>query len=84
MIISFIEVLLKESEIMDQNTIYIGICWYSKICLFQKKKWWYQRNSGVCHVIHIFFETSFGKGIIVPSFIIVGYVKQILGPPPRS
>ena len=33
-------------------------------------------TQGVCHVIYIFFGSSLAK---VPSFIIVGYVWQILG-----
>ena len=35
-------------------------------------------TQGVCHVIHIFFGSSLAK-VELPSFIIVGYVWQILG-----
>ena len=37
---------LKELEIMYQNTIYICISWYSKICWFPVKKHLRQHNSG--------------------------------------
>ena len=43
------------------------------------KKYWCQQNSrGVSHDSYIFW-IFFGEGINVPSFIIVGYVRQILG-----
>ena len=63
---------------MYQNAIYICISWYNKICWFPVKKCWYQQNSRVCHVIHIFFGSSLGK-VQLPSFIIVRYVWQIIG-----
>ena len=64
---------------MYQNTIYIFISWYSKICWFPLKKCWYQQNSrGVSRDSYIFW-IFFGQGITVPSFIIVWYLWQILG-----
>ena len=36
------------------------------------------RTQGVCHMIYIFFGSSLGK-VKLSSFIIVGYVWQILG-----
>ena len=69
---------LKELEILYQNAIYAFISWYNKICWFPVKNCWYQRNSrGVSrdsYILWIFFRYS----ISVPSFIIVGYVWQIL------
>ena len=64
---------------MYQNTIYICISWYSKICWFPVKKCWCQHNStgasGDLYIVWIFFD----HGRTVPSFIFVGYVWQILG-----
>ena len=37
------------------------------------------RTQGVCQVIYIFLWILLRQGITVPSFIIVGYVWQILG-----
>ena len=62
---------------MYQNTIYISISWYSKICWFLVKKSWCQQNSsGVSRDSYIFWIV-FGWGITVPNFI-VGYLWQIL------
>ena len=63
---------------MYQNTIYICISWYSKICWFPVKNADVSRIQGVCHVIHMLFGSSLGK-LWLPSFIIVGFVWQILG-----
>ena len=45
--------------------------------------WWkiavVTRNQVVCHVINIFFWVFIKQGITVTSFIIVGYVRQVLG-----
>ena len=42
---------------MYQNTIYICISWYSKICWFPVKKCWYQQNSrGVSRDSYIFLD----------------------------
>ena len=64
---------------MYQNTIYICISRYSKICWFPVKKCWCQHNSrGLSRDLYIFW-ILFGWGITVPSFIVVGYVWQVLG-----
>ena len=63
---------------MYQNAVYICITWYSKICWFPVKNADVSRTHGMCHVIHLFFLIFFGWDIIVPSFIIVGHVWQIL------
>ena len=68
---------LEELEIMFLNVIYICISWYSKICWFPVKNTDVSRTQGVYHVINIVWGTSLGK--ILPSFIIVGYVWEILG-----
>ena len=53
----------KNPEIMNQNTIYIFISWYSKICWFPvKTNADVSRTYGVCHVIYIFF--GFFLGIV--------------------
>ena len=49
---------LKELEIMNQNTIFICISWYSKICWFLLKNADVSRNQGVRHAIHIIFGFS--------------------------
>ena len=54
---------------MYQNPIYICICWYSNICC---------SPVGVASDSYIFW-IFFRLGITVPSFIIAGYVWQILG-----
>ena len=64
---------------MYQNVIYICISWYNKICKFPVKKSWFQQNSRCVSRNSYIFWIFFGLGIIVPSFIIVGYVWQILG-----
>ena len=80
---------LKELEIIYQNAIYICISWYNKICWFSVKKWWFQQNSGGASRDSYVFWIFFRYGIIVPSFITVGYLWQILGrgalfaPPPH-
>ena len=52
---------LKELEITYQNTVYICISRYSKICWFPVKKYWCQQNSrGVSHDSYIFWS-SLGK-----------------------
>ena len=72
---------------MYQNAIYICISLYSKICWFLVKKWWCQQNSwGVSRDSYLFW-IFLRQGIAVPNFIIVGYVRHILGrgaflPPP--
>ena len=76
---------------MYQNTIYISISSvFLDIAKFTDFRWKnadVSRTQGLCQVIHIFC-IFFGEGITAPSFIIVGYVWQILGraglfgPPP--
>ena len=39
----------------------------------------FSRTQILCHVIYISFGSSLGKIITVPSVIIFGYVRQILG-----
>ena len=63
---------------MYQDTIYICISWYSKICWFPVKNVDVSKTEGVCHVIYISFGSSLGR-VKVPSFIIVGYEWDILG-----
>ena len=64
---------------MYQNATYIYISWYSKICWFPMKKCWCQQNSrSVSRDSHNFW-IFLRLGITVPSFIIAGYVWQILG-----
>ena len=66
---------------------YSYISWYNKICCFPVKKCWCQQKSeGMSRDSYIFW-IFFRSGITVPSFILVGYVWQILGrgaflPPP--
>ena len=76
---------------MYQNAISICISWEAKSADFWWKNADVSRTHSMCHMIHIFFGSSLG-GATVPSFIIVGYVWQILGmgaflspsPPPPS
>ena len=64
---------------MYQYGIYVCISWYYKICWSPVKKRWCQQNSrGVSRDSYIFW-IYFMEGITVPSFIIAGYVLQILG-----
>ena len=70
---------LKGLGIMYQNATYICFSWYSKICWFPLKKCWCQQNSrSVSRDSHNFW-IFLRLGITVPSFIILGYVWQILG-----
>ena len=64
---------------MYQNAIFICISWYSKICRFPMKKCWCQQNSRVASRDSYIFSIVLGWGITVPSFIIAGYVWQIVG-----
>ena len=82
---------LKEIEIMYQNAIYISTSWYSKICWFLVKKCWCQQYSRdvSCYSYVYFFVLLLLRCNFSSSFIIVGYVWQILGkgaflPPPGS
>ena len=69
---------------MNQNEIFICIFWYSKICWFPVKKCWCQQNSrGASRQSYILW-ILFRSGVIVPSFIIVGYVWQISDSPSSS
>ena len=53
---SKIQEKLKESEIMYQNSIYICVSWYNKICQFSLKIWWCQQKpGGVPHDLYIFW-----------------------------
>ena len=70
---------LEELEIIYLNGIYICISWYSKICWFPVKKCWCQQNPRGVSCDSYSFWNFFRYGITVPSFIIVGYVWQILG-----
>ena len=65
---------LKESEIMYRNAIYI-----CKICWFLVKKCLCQQNSEERVTWFTSFLDLLLLIITVPSFIIVGYVWQILG-----
>ena len=68
---------LKELEIMYQNANYICLSWFSKICWFPVKKCSCRQNArGVSRDSYIF--CIFSRYITLPSFIIVGYVWQIL------
>ena len=70
---------IRSYAVMYQNETYICICWYTKIRWISAKKYWCQQNPrGVPHDLHIFW-IFFRYGIFVPSFIIVGYERQILG-----
>ena len=70
---------LKELESFNQNAIYTCISWYSKIRWISLKNCWCQQNSmGVSRDSYIFWF-FFRQGVTVPSFIILGYVLQILG-----
>ena len=69
----------KELESMYQNAIYICISWYSKIWWFSVKKWWCQQNSRGVSRDSNNFRIFFRWGITASSFIIAGYVWQILG-----
>ena len=60
---------------MQSISVFLGI---TKFADFRWKNADVSRTQGVCHVIHIFFECSLGK-VKLPSFIIVGYLWQILG-----
>ena len=63
---------------MNQNAIYICISWNRKICWFLMKKCWCQQNSiGVSRDSYSFL-IFLRSCMTVPSFIIVGYVWQIL------
>ena len=64
---------------MYQNAVFICISWYSKICRFPMKKCWCQQNSRVASRDSYIFSIVLGWGITVPSFIIAGYVWQIVG-----
>ena len=66
---------------MYQNAIYICISWYKKLCWFPLKKCWCQQNSGGVSLDSYNFWIFFRKGITLPSFIILEYVRQILGRP---
>ena len=52
---------LKELEIMYQDGKFICISWYRKTCWFPVKNTDVSRAQSVCHVIHVFYEFSFGK-----------------------
>ena len=69
---------LKELEIFHENEIYIYISWYNKFAGFRWKHADVSRTQRVCHAIHIIFWIFSRQGITVPSFIILGYVSQIL------
>ena len=56
---------------MQSISVFLDII---KIADFQWKNADVSRTQGVFHVIYIFFVSSLSKGIIVPSFIIAGYV----------
>ena len=60
---TLIKTKLKELEIMYQNTVYICISWYSKICWSPVKKCWCQQNlRGVSldsYIFCIFFCAKF-------------------------
>ena len=43
---------------MQSISAFLGI---TKVADFPGKKWWCQQNSEICHVIYIFFRSSFGK-----------------------
>ena len=63
---------------MYQNAVYTCISCYGKICWFAVRTCWYQQNSkDVLRDLYNFW-IFFRRGIIVPSFIIAGYVRQIL------
>ena len=59
------------------NEIYTCISWYNKSGWFPMKNSDVIRTQAMCRVIYIFLGSSLS--ITVPSFIIVGYVWQILG-----
>ena len=67
---------------MHQNAVHIWISWYSKIYWFSTKKCWCQQNARGVPCDSYIFWSFFGLGITVPSFIIVGYMWQILGREP--
>ena len=67
-----------ELEITYLNGIYICISWYSKTCWSLVKKRWCQQNPRGMSRDSYSFWNLFRQGIAVPSFIIVGYVRQIL------
>ena len=62
----FIKTIFKDSrklEIMYQNANVLSISLFLNITKFAdfRKKNAFSRTQGVCHVIHIFFGSSFGK-----------------------
>ena len=63
---------------MQSISVFLDI---AKFVDFQWKNTDVSRTQGMWHVTHIIFWISFRLGITVPSFIIVGYVQQILAPP---
>ena len=85
----FIITIFRDSRKVEINRNYVSkgvkkslcikrlISWYSKICWFPAKKYWWQQNSKFVSRDSYIFWIFFGWGIIVASFIIVGYVWQI-------
>ena len=61
------------------KSIYICISWHNKICWFPVKKRWCQQKSWYVSRYSYIFWIFFRQGVTMPSFIIVGYVWQILG-----
>ena len=57
---------------MQSVSVFLDI---TKFVDFMSKNADISRRQGMSHVIHIFL----GSSITVPSFIIIGYVRQILG-----
>ena len=80
----FIKVIFKDSRKVKRLRNYVSKCnpylffSYSKICSFPvKNSWCQQKSRGVWRDSYI-FRTFFRKGITMPTFIIVGYVWQML------
>ena len=72
----------KELEIMYQNTIYICIFWYSKICWFPMKNADVSRTQGLYHVIHLFFGSSLDKFHLCRKCVIDFRERGHFNPPP--
>ena len=81
----FIKTIFKDSKNVKRLRNYALKCnlyvnfFIEKFFDFHWKNADVSRTQEVLHAINIFFGSSLGKSITVPSFIIVGYVRQILG-----
>ena len=90
----FIKIIFKDSgkvkrikNYLLKCNLYLYFLIYQNFLVSGEKNSDVSKTQGVCHVTHIFFLIFFRHGMSVPSFIIVGYVRQtldkwaFLGPP---